>query len=84
MLNFSPGARVPPHWHHGYEQVIVLEGSFSDEKDVFHKGDVTINPTGSHHFSVYSEKGCIILISWTGKVEFMGPVSDDKKPQSKN
>eukprot|EP01091_Cochliopodium_minus_P015346 TRINITY_DN5433_c0_g1_i1.p1 TRINITY_DN5433_c0_g1~~TRINITY_DN5433_c0_g1_i1.p1 ORF type:complete len:186 (-),score=46.88 TRINITY_DN5433_c0_g1_i1:39-596(-) len=71
LLKYQPGARVPPHWHLGYEMVVVLEGSFTDEHGVYHKGDLNVNPTGSHHHDVYSEQGCTLLISWTNSVEFL-------------
>jgi len=71
LLKFQPGAAVPPHWHLGYEMVLCVEGSFNDERGSYNKGDLNVNPTGSHHHNVHSEKGCILLISWTKNVEFL-------------
>lgn len=63
FLRYQPGARVPFHWHSGYEHVLVLDGSQSDASGNHAAGSLTINPPGSAH-EVVSEEGCIVLIIW--------------------
>lgn len=59
---------MPGHWHSGYENVICVSGSFTDERGSYKKGDVMINPTGSQHVALKSDEGCIVLIIWEKKV----------------
>ena len=69
LLKYRPKAAVPNHFHHGHEVVIVLEGSFKDERGTWKKGDLVVNPKGSTH-SIYSEEGCINLLIYQKPVEF--------------
>jgi len=63
LLRYAPGARVPFHWHAGYEHVFVLEGSQSDRNGRHAAGSLVINPPGSAH-EVVSEEGCVVLVIW--------------------
>lgn len=74
-LRYQPGARIPRHWHAGYENVIVLDGSQSDHKGRYAAGSLAINPPGSSH-EVWSEEGCIVLVIWER------PVIIDTAPES--
>jgi anti-sigma factor ChrR (cupin superfamily) len=62
-LRYQPGARVPLHRHAGYEHVLVLEGSQSDDNGCHAAGSLVVNPPGSSH-EVVSESGCVVLIIW--------------------
>jgi len=68
-LRYQPGASVPLHWHAGYEHVVVLEGSQSDDNGRHGVGSLVINPPGSSH-DVVSEEGCVVLIVWERPVVF--------------
>ena len=68
-LRYRPGARIPPHWHPGYEHVFVLQGSQSDANGRHLAGSLTINPPGSAH-EVTSEDGCVVLLIWERPVIF--------------
>jgi len=70
LLKYAPGARVPLHLHTGLETILVLEGSQSDERGTYTAGDLVFNPEGSSH-SVWSEDGCVILITWARPVKFL-------------
>ena len=70
VLRYDPGARVPLHEHNGAETILVLDGSQSDEKGTYGKGDIVINPTGSRH-SVWSDDGCVVLLHWAEPVKFI-------------
>jgi anti-sigma factor ChrR (cupin superfamily) len=69
FLRYEPGARVPLHWHAGYEHVLVLDGSQSDHNGRHVAGSLVINPPGSSH-EVVSEEGCVVLIIWERPVVF--------------
>ena len=63
LIRYRPGAKVPLHHHDGYEHIIVLSGSQSDESGTYEQGTCIINPPGSSH-SVRSETGCLVLAIW--------------------
>jgi anti-sigma factor ChrR (cupin superfamily) len=64
----GPGA--PLHEHLGYEHVLVLQGSQSDERGHYPCGTLVVNPPGSRH-AVTSERGCVVLIIWERGVRFV-------------
>lgn len=63
FLRYAPGARVPLHWHAGYEHVFVLKGSQSDNNGRHRAGALVVNPPGTSH-DVVSEEGCLVLVVW--------------------
>jgi len=71
LLRFHPGAKVPGHWHTGYEHALVLEGTFTDERGSYSKGDLMINPPGSQHVGIESPEGCTVLMVWEKPVCFL-------------
>ncbi len=71
ILNYQPGAGVPRHRHAGLETIVVLEGTKSDENGDHAAGSVVLNPVGTEH-SVWTEKGCIVLIQWNLPVIILG------------
>lgn len=68
-LRYRPGARVPRHWHPGYEHVFVLEGSQSDGSERYAEGSLLVSPPGSSH-AIVSEEGCVVLVIWERPVLF--------------
>ena len=70
ILEYAPGACAPRHRHAGLETIIVLEGIQSDESGDYPAGSLIFNPPGSVH-SVWSEKGCAVLIQWDLPVVFV-------------
>jgi anti-sigma factor ChrR (cupin superfamily) len=75
VLRYDPGARVPLHEHTGAETILVLDGSQSDEKGTYVKGDMVINLAGSRH-SVWSDDGCVVLLHWAEPVRFIDADTD--------
>jgi anti-sigma factor ChrR (cupin superfamily) len=71
FLRYEPGASVPMHLHPGYEHLLVLAGSQSDERGRYAAGSFVINPPGSRH-SVSSEEGCVVLLVWEKPVIIEG------------
>jgi len=63
ILRYMPGATVPMHLHTGLETILVLDGAQSDENGTYGAGSLVLNPEGTTH-SVWSEKGCAVLIQW--------------------
>lgn len=70
MLRFQPGAKVPRHAHTGYEHIIVLSGSQTDDRGHYEAGAVLISPPGTDH-AIVSEEGCIVLALYNAPVSFV-------------
>ncbi|MCE7030583.1 cupin domain-containing protein [Jiella avicenniae] len=71
LLRYAPGASVPMHEHTGLETILVLAGSQSDDHGTYRAGDLVLNQPGSRH-RVWSEEGCLVLISWAAPVRILG------------
>ncbi|MDX8524152.1 cupin domain-containing protein [Mesorhizobium sp. MSK_1335] len=71
ILKYQPGAGVPRHRHVGLETIVVLEGTQNDENGSYAVGSVILNPVGTEH-SVWTEKGCVVLIQWDLPVIILG------------
>jgi anti-sigma factor ChrR (cupin superfamily) len=71
LLRYAAGASVPLHEHVGVETICVLSGSQSDEGGTYLAGALVVNPPGSRH-RVWSEEGCVVLISWAAPVRIIG------------
>ena len=69
LLRYQAGATVPRHRHAGYEHILVLSGSQSDENGVYRAGDMIVSPPGSSH-SIRSDEGCVVLAIWERGVVF--------------
>ncbi|NOX27062.1 MAG: cupin [Gammaproteobacteria bacterium] len=61
IVRYAPGSSFSPHVHTGGEELIVLEGVFSDEMGDFKAGSYIRNPVGSCH-KPGSELGCQIFV----------------------
>ncbi len=70
LLKYEAGACVPLHKHAGLEVILILQGSQTDERGTYYKGDLIINPKETQH-SVHSSDGCVIFIQWQKPVEFL-------------
>lgn len=69
VLRYEPGASVPPHKHNGYEVILVLSGSQSDERGTYGAGMLVVNAPESQH-TVVSSDGCVVLAIWAKPVTF--------------
>lgn len=70
LLRYQPGARAPAHRHLGYEHILVISGSQTDERGRHLAGSLLIHgPGGEHH--VHSEDGCVVLAIWEKRVSFI-------------
>lgn len=61
LVKFMPGAAFSPHSHPLGEEVLVLEGVFSDETGDFPAGTYFRNPPGSKH-QPFSKEGCTLFV----------------------
>ena len=67
LLRYQPGASVPRHLHTGFEHILVLSGSQTDENGTYGAGTLVVNPPGTRH-TVSSPDGCIVLAIWAKPV----------------
>ena len=70
MLRFQPGGKVPMHEHTGYEHIIVLSGSQTDQFGVATAGTLRVHAPGTRH-SVESENGCVVLAFYEKPAAFL-------------
>lgn len=61
VVRYAPHSRFSPHVHGGGEEILVLDGVFSDEHGDFGPGMYLRNPVGSRH-APHTAGGCIILV----------------------
>jgi anti-sigma factor ChrR (cupin superfamily) len=61
LVRYAPGRRFQRHWHGGGEEILVLQGTFSDEQGSYPAGTYLRNPAGSSH-APFSSDGCTILV----------------------
>lgn len=61
IVRYAPGSRFARHVHGGGEEILVLEGIFSDEHGDYAAGTYLRNPAGSSH-APFSEQGCTLLV----------------------
>lgn len=61
IVRYSPGSGYSSHRHDGGEEILVLDGVFSDEHGDYPKGTYLRNPPGTSH-QPYSEHGCTLLV----------------------
>jgi anti-sigma factor ChrR (cupin superfamily) len=73
LVRYAPGSRFERHVHGGGEEILVLEGTFSDEHGDYAAGTYLRNPAGSSH-APFSEKGCTILV----KLQQMHPADQQR------
>ena len=72
VVRYDPGSSFSPHLHPKGEEIMVLEGVFSDEHGDYPAGTYLRNPPGSKH-SPRSEGGCVLLV----KLDQFDPADSD-------
>jgi len=73
IVRYAPGSRFERHVHAGGEEILVLEGTFSDEHGDYAAGSYLRNPAGSSH-APFSEAGCTLLV----KLQQMHPADQQQ------
>jgi len=61
IVRYAPGSRFERHLHGGGEEILVLEGTFSDEHGDHPAGSYLRNPPGSSH-APFSHDGCLLFV----------------------
>ncbi|MCR9255591.1 MAG: cupin domain-containing protein [Alphaproteobacteria bacterium] len=61
-VKFAPGAVNATHSHPGGEEILVLEGSISDEDGTYPKGAWVRSPAGSSHEVTAGPEGAVLWI----------------------
>lgn len=61
IVRYEAGAHFSEHGHPLGEEILVLEGTFSDETGDYPAGTYFRNPEGFHH-APFSEEGTVILV----------------------
>lgn len=61
IVRYLPGAEFSPHRHGGGEEILVLDGTLSDEHGDYPAGTYLRNPPGSSH-APYSKEGCTLFV----------------------
>ena len=68
IVRYQPGSQFHMHVHERGEEILVLEGIFSDETGHYPAGSYIMNPPGSAH-APFSETGCTLFV----KLRHLGP-----------
>ena len=61
VVRYLPHSRFPGHDHPDGEEILVLEGVFSDEHGDWPAGTLLLNPEGFRH-TPFSEPGCVLFV----------------------
>jgi anti-sigma factor ChrR (cupin superfamily) len=61
VVRYMPGAEFPAHDHPDGEEILVLDGVFSDEHGDWPAGTYLLNPEGFRH-GPFSRTGCTLLV----------------------
>lgn len=61
IVRYDPGSRFSEHGHPLGEEILVLEGTFSDQSGDYPAGTYFRNPPGFRH-APFSEDGCVLLV----------------------
>ena len=61
IVRYEPGTSFAQHAHDGGEEILVLDGCFSDEQGDYSAGMYLRNPPGSRH-APFSKDGCTLFV----------------------
>jgi len=71
--SIRPGGTSNTHTHMGDEYTVILEGSFSDEAGLYHKGDFLLRDASDQHTPVATlDKYCICLAVTEAPIQLTG------------
>lgn len=74
IVRYAPGAHFDWHVHGGGEEILVLEGVFSDEQGDHGPGTYLRNPPGTAH-APFSREGCTLFVKlWQFAAHDLQPV----------
>ena len=61
VVRYEPRSRFPAHDHPDGEEILVLDGVFSDEHGHWPAGTYLLNPEGFRH-APFSDPGCVLFV----------------------
>ncbi len=61
IVRYEPDSSFPAHDHPDGEEILVLEGTFSDEHGDWPAGTYLLNPDGFRH-APFSREGCMLFV----------------------
>jgi len=61
IVEYAAGSEFPEHGHPEGEEMLVLDGTFSDERGDFGRGSYLLNPEGFRH-APFSRQGCVVFV----------------------
>src|SRR3546814_7726014 len=75
IVRYDPSSSFRAHGHPQGEEILVLDGVFSDEHGDYPAGTFLLNPAGFRH-APFSEDGCILFVKLC---QFPGEGREDRK-----
>ncbi len=82
LVRYRPESYFPPHQHPGGEEILVLEGTFSDETADYSSGWYLRNPPGSAHRPASREGALIFVKLWQMPADERVPVRTNTRDPS--
>jgi anti-sigma factor ChrR (cupin superfamily) len=79
IVRYAPDSSFPPHAHPGGEEILVLDGVFSDDSGDFTEGWYLRNPPGSTHRPASREGALIFVKLWQMAADETGRVQRDTR-----
>ena len=73
MIRMKPGCGYPAHRHNGVEEVLILQGGYSDQRGEHRAGDYVLNEAGSAHHPVAlgGAEDCIMVAFAHGGIRLL-------------
>ncbi len=73
LLRIRAGGKATTHTHMGDEYTVILEGSFSDEDGLYHRGDFLVRDASHRHTPIATrDRECICLAVTEAPIQFTG------------
>lgn len=82
IVRYDPGSQFRSHPHPQGEEILVLEGVFSDEHGDYPAGSYLLNPEGVSH-APYSKTGCVLFVKlrqYAGQGRVRCSIDTNKQP----
>jgi len=71
LVRMTAGARYPSHRHAGVEELFLLEGDLSVDQLSMKPGDYCRGEAGSVHGEIYTNAGCLFMVSSSNHDEIL-------------
>ena len=73
FVRLEPGSRASAHRHLGFEDGLVIQGAFRDQRGEYHVGDFVSYAPGSEHrdFAALGDEPCILFIVSSAGLEIL-------------